>query len=470
MTLYRLPKFLLLWFVLWAVFAYVLLRFLGPEGPLVPKLLFVLTISYGLFRLSLVSLGPRRVWSLQMFWLYSLFILLIPGLIQFSNGTYYWNDWGGYTADSIFLAALILVTGTFCVDVGYMLTARTYSQPISPSATSDRVNLKPVLVLFTLIAVIWSAWLLAKFGIDFFIRPRGVVGNNLENVFSKAQLGLVVTLNSALICALLITTFYFLLRRDYPTTGFSLGLFAVVFGLNFIMRYPGSISRFALLGTLLALLFVHARESRLRWDFGYFFALSFPISLYVFFRFLGGTNRGDTYELARAWEKVQDLSGTLTHADFDGFQMTVLGVRYVNEVGYTWGSQILSGLLFFVPRSIWSGKADATGPLLAKNESFISTNLSSPIYVEAYLDFTMLGTILIGLAAGWIIAQSDRAINSPQAPWYIVLSAVVFAAFLPILMRGSLLAVISSVISIIFYLVIMGMMAQIKLKQLSKNR
>ena len=49
-------------------------------------------------------------------------------------------------------------------------------------------------------------------------------------------------------------------------------------------------------------------------------------------------------------------TSTFTSIDFDGFQQIVNTITYVHDYGYKWGMNLLSALLFFVPRSVWPDK------------------------------------------------------------------------------------------------------------------
>lgn len=146
-----------------------------------------------------------------------------------------------------------------------------------------------------------------------------------------------------------------------------------------------------------------------------------------------------------------NLERTMTHGDFDGFQMSVIGVRYVIQQGHTWGEQILSALFFFVPRSIWPDKTLGTGAMLANNEQFSFINLSSPLFLEAYIDFSFMGVIALSALAGALIARAEKLINNQNAPQHYVLASIACISFMPIILRGSLLSVIAPIASIIFY-------------------
>ena len=412
-------------------------------------------IVYGIIRLAILTHSNDSRWSIQIFWLYALFILLIPGLVQMNDGSYYWDTLLGYPAEQELLASLILACGIIITDISYILFSRNAKHSIcSNSLRINEDKYLKILKIFTLIGVAWSSYLFARFGFSFFLRSRGAVASDFGDTFSLAELGLIIGLNSALLTALFISCFQQVIRKDLQKNSWYKFLLIVNASQYLIINYPGRVARFALLGTLLSLVFIYIKNSKSKIDIGFWLTVSFPLSLYYVFRFLGGYNRSGIFDFDAAWSSAKNLKDNLSSGDFDGFQMTILGVRYVISEGYTWGNQILSALLFFVPRSIWENKALPTGALLGTNEGFSYTNLSSPIYIEGYLDLGFIGVAILAYILGYLIFASDRALHKNEAN-ITILPAIVFTAFLPIILRGSLLAVCSGILTIIFILFIM---------------
>jgi hypothetical protein len=95
--------------------------------------------------------------------------------------------------------------------------------------------------------------------------------------------------------------------------------------------------------------------------------------------------------------------------DFDGFQQIINTFIYVHDHGHSLGSYILSAVFFVVPRSLWSGKATPASIDVAANRDYWFTNLSLPVHAEFYLEFGVIGMVLITYAMGHAWARIDHA-------------------------------------------------------------
>lgn len=77
-----------------------------------------------------------------------------------------------------------------------------------------------------------------------------------------------------------------------------------------------------------------------------------------------------------------------------------------------YGMQILSALLFWIPRSLWSGNVVGTGQylgdyLMSEHNGWFN-NISSPFPLEGFVDFGFIGVVLHGLVAGYFIKYTDK--------------------------------------------------------------
>jgi hypothetical protein len=95
--------------------------------------------------------------------------------------------------------------------------------------------------------------------------------------------------------------------------------------------------------------------------------------------------------------------------DFDGFQQVINTFIYVDDHGHSLGSYISSALFFFVPRSLWTAKATPASIDVAANRDYWFTNLSLPVHAEFYLEFGILGMLLLTFAMGWLWSRIDDA-------------------------------------------------------------
>lgn len=140
------------------------------------------------------------------------------------------------------------------------------------------------------------------------------------------------------------------------------------------------------------------------------------------------------------------LSGSvfevMSEKDYDAQAQIVNTISYVAARGYTFGDQLLGSAFFWVPRSAWSGKSFDTGIVLANFINSPNTNLSSPLWAEAYIDFGWIGVALIFGALGFFVSRLDgiylQEVRAGAATWALI-AAPVLAGYLFIILRGSLL-------------------------------
>jgi hypothetical protein len=205
----------------------------------------------------------------------------------------------------------------------------------------------------------------------------------------------------------------------------------------FLTANPVSAARFwvgaASIGVLGATLMRSIRARVLIW-------LALPALLIVLFPILDfGRDRGWSADFSIRLEVVTQKQ------DFDAFQQITNGITYVDVYGTRDGSQLASALLFFVPRSVWTDKAPATGPLVATTLGVTdNTNVSAPLWEEAYVDFGFAGVLALMSALGFAVARLEAAVDRSLSPagGLTVVVAPFFAGYGVFLLRGALLPAI----------------------------
>jgi glycosyltransferase involved in cell wall biosynthesis len=204
---------------------------------------------------------------------------------------------------------------------------------------------------------------------------------------------------------------------------------AVAVGLNLIYNNPLSANRFAAFSVLLAAGLAAIRLDRQRWRSA--FSLAILLGLAV------------VYPLANSFRNVQSradlrigLDSYYTF-DFDGFQQTVNTVFYAGFHGHTWGRHLISALLFWVPRSVWHDKAIPAGNAVAAARGYEFQNLALPFWAEIYLEFSLVGVLVVFFLYGRLTRRLDGALDRPVAGFRTT-AAVLFAACQIGLLRGPL--------------------------------
>ncbi|MFE5790835.1 oligosaccharide repeat unit polymerase [Rhodococcus erythropolis] len=142
---------------------------------------------------------------------------------------------------------------------------------------------------------------------------------------------------------------------------------------------------------------------------------------------------------------------SLTSPDYDAFAQVNNTVNFVNTHGVTDGKQALGVVLFWIPRTIWPGKATDTGILLAESRNYTVKNLSAPLWSELFVNggwiALIAGMVALGLIAGIQDRRIEMSLRQSRAPTIL---ACILPFYLIILLRGSLLQAMS------YFLVIIG--------------
>ncbi|TGV03842.1 hypothetical protein [Flavivirga rizhaonensis] len=143
-------------------------------------------------------------------------------------------------------------------------------------------------------------------------------------------------------------------------------------------------------------------------------------------------------ELYLSFVKHGGIVNTFNTLHYDAFANIMATVEFVSNQGYSFGFQLLSAFLFFIPRSIWVSKPLSTGELignyLIEEHHFGYNNLSNPIISEGYINFGLFGVLLMAIFLAYFIVKFIRWLNSGNSLKEII--AFYFAIHLMFLLRG----------------------------------
>ena len=235
------------------------------------------------------------------------------------------------------------------------------------------------------------------------IRHAGLIGGK-----DLALLGLLSTLPAAAGLAALVLCLLCWRERAYAGgrgRWVLLAATAAAAAVNVVYNNPLTANRFATFSTMLAATFALVRFDRQRWRTAFSAVMLLGLAV--------------VYPLANLFRNDRSRASLRLGADayytwdFDGFQQTVNAVYYVHVHGHTWGYHLVSALLFWVPRSIWTGKAVAAGNVVAASRGYPFQNLSLPFWAEMFVEFSLVGVVVVfffyGLAARRLDATLGRS-------------------------------------------------------------
>lgn len=209
-----------------------------------------------------------------------------------------------------------------------------------------------------------------------------------------------------------------------------------------ICLWPTSLPRFMLLGILITIASVQFRRNALLMKIC--LCTLFPVGLYTIVPVIGQYNRSTSVDLDQLLT-MPDFSEILYSPDYDGFEWMAHTADYVEENGSCYGMNIVSAVLFMVPRSIFPLKYEASGAIVAEYAGSDFLNVSCPLPAEGFFAFSWAGVVCVGLLCGLFIPWLDRQLLRGKSIVFVVLAACILGQ-LCILLRGPMLGVANFVV------------------------
>ncbi len=132
------------------------------------------------------------------------------------------------------------------------------------------------------------------------------------------------------------------------------------------------------------------------------------------------------------------IANAFNTLNYDAFSNIMTTTDYVQVHGYAYGEQFLSAFLFFVPRSIWADKPISTGQLVGEylidDYGFRFSNLSNPLVSEGYINFGIVGIVLVAIGLAITILKLMTWLKSDH--YLKKMMAFYFGIHLIFLLRG----------------------------------
>ena len=421
------------------------LAFAGDGFPLASSLLLLAFVLAGGFFAWLIA-GRGRPVALILF-VFFCYGFAMPGVFQLRTGDFYWVS-DATSNDIAVRAALMVLISLSAFLAGYFtrISPRFVSHSERLQAPGLTPSMKRALVVIVMISVTYTAFLFHRYGADFFFSNRNEFFLTLQAAgIDTTSFGLTRQLCQALgIAALAISGYALFLSRNRSRTVTAAAI--VAFAGNLLANFPASVSRFWLVATGFVVLLTWGRSIWERYHRQLMVAL--PFALYLLFPTLGHFNRhGENLHFDFQYFSPSEY---MSHGDLDGFQSIMNAVHMVDERGISFGHHLLSAILFFVPRSLWAGKAEGVGSEAAATAGYVFQNISMPLPGEMFVNFGWPGVVAGLYATGSIVRRMDGLLVARRGDPAFACASILTAAFIPILFRGSLLAVIAGFAAALF--------------------
>lgn len=359
---------------------------------------------------------------------------------QLAHGKVAWDDTVILSQDSVLTAALLLnvvAFSSFIIGTGL----KQKQSPLPANRSAVRIRRFPIW-LYIGVAVVLLPLVVRTVGgfhILFSSRSDRYDAVSAAGVSLAESGGASVALVGILPAALSISAAFLSILRvrdSWSRKGFMriqvLDLTAMLLSLGLVVIYcnPMANSRFLFIlafGSIALALWQPRSPAAAKWvAFVALIGMTLVYPLADIFR------RG--FESARAVETgLEVFAGN----DFDAFQQVANAFIFTEERGHSFGHYISSAVLYFVPRSIWEDKATPASIDVAMSRNYDFTNLSLPIHAEIYIEFGVVGVVVLLFMLGLFCARADVQWLTLRRTKLAVL-APVFAMAMWGLIRGPL--------------------------------
>ena len=339
--------------------------------------------------------------------------------------------------DLLTTASLLTLVGCVCFDLAYHLRLRKRGR--EPQLRFRTLRSMDVLRIFSVAAVAAAlVYIIQAGGLSVFFLSRQEAGHALDEISPDSGHALRAIISSAGSVGCLTALIFYLhvwRTRDRALAAVDGLLMAALVVMNIVVNNPISNSRYWTLAVLFGLLLPLIRGRK-----GLFNAavVGGVIASIVIFPLSDITRRAAGQGMPVSSESVWIIIAT---KDYDQFTMFANTLAYTANHGLSWGMQALGPLLFWVPRVVWADKPLDTGVEVGQWMNSINLNLSAPLWAEAWINFGLPGLILVFAALGLLARRLDAGFRAEilgkGAVGYLGIS--IFAGYLFILLRGSLL-------------------------------
>lgn len=419
-------------FVLWFLCYFSLGFLVVPEygvfdAGLVPFLCLCISISW----LSYLSASLIRNYIAVTYWVFIYLFIILAAISQQTSLGFPWMD--HYEKEVILNTWLMLLMSILATSIGFIVfRADTF---VAQPYLVDSKKLS-YLLLFSIAVTFLCIMILGGVGVLFLAREE--IFKSLEGATSK---NLIII--AGLRVPLYITSLIYLDRllcdlksggaNKITATGVVLLLLATL-----IINNPISTPRFWFGCVVLSYCFVFLMRINLKTSLNWLVSSVLIFSIIIVFPLADIFRRSTDVDIINSIRNTNFGSIIFVSPNFDAFQQIMNTMVVVEMEGFRYGIQLLSALFFWVPRSIWSAKSFGSGQVVAEELNYNYTNLSSPIWAEFYLDFGLVGVVVVSLAIGVFLKFASQL----GAKNYAVMLAF-FSAYQTYFLRGSLISTLA---------------------------
>jgi len=400
--------------------------------------LFITIISAA--KLGYISYKGEILPLALTFWIFVAFWMGLSAFSQTVNNQFPLP--GQYTNTNIIEGILIVLLSIIAYETGRKRVGTKnhtlFTSKFELRITPHRVYLLAILSILTSIYAIWKLG-----GISQVLVTRKEWAFHVfdSGLYSKANaLVNMILLRVPAYLALLSALHIWIYRDIYLTSkkstiSHSVVLFYLVL-VNALANFPLALARYWLGAMIISIFIVWlgtSNRSMATWSMLLITALLIVFPITSEFRNMNSLKDVGNIELS-------GITTQLHGGDYDAFQQVLNTVKYVNTEGYSFGTNYLGSLFFWVPRSLWEEKPFGTGQIVAKSMGYDYTNLSQPFWGEAFYAFGYLGVLICLYYYGKISSRLDSLYRSSSFKGSVIFLIVpFFMGFQIFFLRGDLM-------------------------------
>jgi O-antigen polysaccharide polymerase Wzy len=430
------------------------------EIGVLPFLAFIIIILSS-FRLSVFSIKNEKNIISMTFWIFVYVFLGLTPLLQLLSKNFPLE--GSYNFHTLFTTFLIIFSGLLSYELGYWFGCIN-STPITRTiniVTANRFISHKRTLLFSIISLfitIIAIWILG--GLKAVLLSRDELLNQLM-IFtegeSQARLQILSTLlRVPIFISLILLWSIWLHDRNRPNHENKIKiwnniLLLAMLLMNLLINNPISSARYWFGTIVLSLIFLTISwSSKISFSF---LTILITLSLIILFpladMFRHTTNIDKTVVL-----ESSNITYPLVNGDYDSFQQILNTTEYVEDNGIAFGKHMFGTLTFWIPRNLWRGKPIASGIMVAEYKNYDYTNLSMPLWGEAYMDGGIPGVVLIFAIYGFFISIIEILYtNNYLHGWnFLNIFVPVYAAYQLFLLRGTLMSTFAYFVPIVIFM------------------
>lgn len=338
--------------------------------------------------------------------------------------------------DLLTLASLLTLLGCLCFDLAYHVRLR---RGRAPQLRFRVLRSMDVLRIFSVAAICAAGvYIVQVGGLSVFFLSRQETSQALDAISpdSGQALRAIISAAGSVTCLTALVFYIHVWRtRDRVFGMVDTVLFIALAVMNVVVNNPISNSRYWTLAVLFGLVLPLIRGHKGLFNTA---VISGVLASIVVFPLSDVTRRAAGTGVPVQVDSVWNIIAT---KDYDQFTMLANTLGYTQDHGFSWGRQGLGPLLFWVPRVVWPDKPLDTGVEVGAWMNSPNLNLSAPLWAEAWINFGLPGLVAVFALLGLLARRLDRGFRAEilgrGSVGYLGIS--IFAGYMFILLRGSLL-------------------------------